>query len=46
MTLSFAVDLLKLDQRDLRFPLDLVAMMKQYKSENLADKDWSMDFSG
>lgn len=39
VTLSFAVDLFKLDQPDQKFLLDLVAKMKRYDSENQTDKE-------
>ncbi len=39
VTLSFAVDLFKLDQPDQEFLLDLVAKMKRYDSENQTDQE-------
>ncbi len=39
VTLSFAVDLFKLDQPDQQFLLDLVARMKEYDSENQTDSE-------
>ena len=39
VTLSFAVDLFKLDQPDQKFLLDLVAKMKRYDSENQTDQE-------
>ncbi len=39
MTLSFAVDLFKLDQPDQKFLLDLVAKMKRYDSENQPEQE-------
>lgn len=39
VTLSFAVDLFKLDQPDQKFLLDLVAKMKRYNSENQTDSE-------
>lgn len=39
VTLSFAVDLFKLDQPDQKFLLDLIAKMKRYDSENQTDKE-------
>lgn len=39
VTLSFAVDLFKLDQLDQKFLLDLVAKMKGYESDNTTDSE-------
>ena len=39
VTLSFAVDLFKLDQPDQEFLLDLVAKMKRYDSENQPEQE-------